>query len=142
MEPRIVEFIGEHHVLTLATVADAQPYCANLFYCYDDSRSAFIFTSDISTRHAAQAEANSRVAASIVLETSVVGKIEGLQITGRMFRPTGDGLKRAKKLYLKRFPFAVVMDLEIWILECDNAKLTNNRLGFGKKLLWSRDEES
>lgn len=141
MDKKIVEFISEHHVLTLATSVDNQPYCANLFYAYDNDLSAFLFTSNISTRHGSEAETNRQVAASIVLETKIVGKIEGLQITGRMYRPEGDSLKRAKKLYLKSFPYAVVMDLEMWILEVDFAKLTNNRLGFGKKLLWSRDEQ-
>mgnify|MGYP000112824588 len=32
IDPRIVRFIGRHHVLTLATVAGEQPYCSHAFY--------------------------------------------------------------------------------------------------------------
>lgn len=141
MDKKIVEFISQHHVLTLATSAQGQPYCCNLFYAFDSGSNSFVFTSNLSTRHASEAMDNSHVAASIVLETKIVGKIEGLQITGRMFRPEEQQLKEAKKLYLKRFPYAMVMDLELWLLEIDFAKLTDNKLGFGKKIIWNQDEQ-
>lgn len=141
MDKKIIEFISEHHVLTLATAVKGQPYCCNLFYAFDQDSSSFVFTSSTSTRHGSEALENSHVAASIVLETKIVGKIEGLQITGRIYRPEGEQLKSAKRLYLKKYPYAMVMDLELWILDVDFAKLTDNKLGFGKKIIWNRDEQ-
>jgi uncharacterized protein YhbP (UPF0306 family) len=79
---------------------------------------------------------NSRVAASIVLETRTVGKIQGLQITGDI-KQAEDG---DKALYIKSFPYAIVADLHLWRLEADFLKLTDNTLGFGKKLIWQRQE--
>ena len=79
---------------------------------------------------------NAAVAASIVLETRTVGKIQGLQITGRIeAAQEGD-----KMLYIKRFPYTAVADLTLWRLEADFMKLTDNTLGFGKKLIWQRQE--
>ena len=47
IDPRIGKFIAKHHVLTLATAtADGEPYCCNVFYAYDKTSGAFIFTSD------------------------------------------------------------------------------------------------
>jgi uncharacterized protein YhbP (UPF0306 family) len=80
--------------------------------------------------------ANGRVAASVVLETHIVGKIQGLQITGQI-KPAIEG---DKAIYLKRFPYAVVADLSLWRLEADMMKLTDNTLGFGKKLIWQNEE--
>ena len=77
---------------------------------------------------------NSRVAASIVLETRTVGKIQGLQITGTV-KQAIDG---DKMQYIKAFPYAVVADLHLWRLEADFLELTDNTLGFGKKLIWQR----
>ena len=79
---------------------------------------------------------NDRVAASIVLETRTVGKVQGLQITGKV-KQAIDG---DKLLYLKSFPYAAVADLHLWRLEADFLKLTDNTLGFGKKLIWQRQE--
>ena len=88
-----------------------------------------------------QLEQNDRIAASIVLETSVVGQIRGLQIRGTMRRPEGERLRSARKAYLKRFPFAVFMDVDVWVIEPDYFKYTDNRLGFGKKIVWEKERE-
>ena len=80
----IVRFIKRHHVLTLATVnSEGMPYVANCFYAYDAKRNKLIFTSDETTRHGAEMASNSRVAVSIVLETRIVGKVQGIQKIGR-----------------------------------------------------------
>ena len=76
IDKKIERFIGRHHVLTLATAtADGAPYCCNCFYAYDAETAAFIFTTDPATDHGKMMCENSRVAASIVLETRTVGKI-------------------------------------------------------------------
>ncbi|MBQ1253723.1 MAG: pyridoxamine 5'-phosphate oxidase family protein [Alistipes sp.] len=133
---KIAQFIAKHHVLTLATATqDGAPYCCNAFYAYDKADCAFIFTTDSTTRHGQMMLENNRVAASIVLETRIVGKIQGLQITGNI-KPA---LEHDKATYLKRFPYAVVADLCLWRLEPDFMKLTDNTLGFGKKLIWQKE---
>ena len=83
---RFVRFLRRHHVLTLATVAEGVPYCSNAFYCYDKERNLLVFTSDPATRHAQEMERNPRVAASVVLETKIVGRVQGLQLCGTAAR--------------------------------------------------------
>ena len=39
---------------------------------------------------------------------------------------------------LKKFPYAVLMKTTLWILEIEYIKMTDNRLGFGKKLIWEK----
>jgi uncharacterized protein YhbP (UPF0306 family) len=67
-----------------------------------------------------------------------VGKIQGIQFSGRMEIPQGEMIEKTRNAYLKRFPFAVLMDTTLWILYADQIKMTDNRLGFGKKLIWQR----
>ncbi len=137
IDPKIEKFISKHHVLTLATATPCgEPYCSNAFYAYSKGEGAFVFTSDTTTHHGAMMLENSRVAASVVLETRVVGRVQGLQITGRVM----PALEGDKTLYLKRFPYAAVADLTLWRLEADMLKLTDNTLGFGRKLIWHRQE--
>lgn len=135
---RFVRFLRRHHVLTLATVADGVPYCSNAFYCYDKERNLLVFTSDPATRHAQEMERNPRVAASVVLETKIVGRVQGLQLCGTATRAD----ERAKRMYLKRFPYAALAELTLWAIEPDFMKLTDNTLGFGKKLIWNDKQES
>jgi len=135
-DKRIRDFINEHHVLTLATSQNGQPWVANCFYAYHEDENVLIFTSDIETRHIQEALVNKQVAASIVLETGVVGKIRGLQITGSLEFPDGELAGKVKKRYLKKFPFAALMETKLWVLTIESMKMTDNRLGFGKKLYW------
>lgn len=137
VDKRIVDFINRHNILTLATVSSkGEPYCATCVYIYDKERNLFIFNSEEKTRHAQEMMQNPNVACGIALETRLIGKIQGVQICGKA-RLGEDG---DREIYLKRFPFAVMMPLKIWVLEPTFIKLTDNRLGFGKKLIWNSQE--
>lgn len=137
-EKRIVDFIKKHHVLTLATKSENELWCANCFYAYLEEENSLVFTSDISTRHINEAIITPVVAGSIVLETSVVGKIQGIQFQGILSKPENKNLEKVKKRYLHRFPIATLMDTTLWSLELTLIKMTDNRLGFGKKLIWKK----
>jgi uncharacterized protein YhbP (UPF0306 family) len=138
-DQHFTDFIGEHHILTMAVSRDNQPWCATCYYAYEPEQNLFILTSDPETRHIRDlAETNNfRIAGAIALETRIVGKIRGLQFTGSIWQPTGPDLKKAKSRYLRRFPVARLMPvLHLWYLSPDMLKLTDNRLGFGKKHYW------
>jgi uncharacterized protein YhbP (UPF0306 family) len=141
VEKRIYDFIAEHHILTLATAFDNEPWTANCFYAWLKDEQAFVFTSDSDTKHIRDLVQGEKVAGSVVLETKIVGKIRGIQFTGRLYEPRDELLKKCKTAYLKRFPYAVLMKTQLWILEVDYIKMTDNRLGFGKKLKWERGNQ-
>ena len=135
---KITTFLKEHHVITIATCKDSQPWCFNAFYVFDEETQAFIFTSHNDTRHVQEALKNATVAGSVVLETSNVAKVQGLQFTGEMHLCEGSQETRANKLYIRRFPFATLAPKTLWQIEIVTAKMTDNTLGFGKKLTWER----
>ncbi|MEG2239656.1 MAG: pyridoxamine 5'-phosphate oxidase family protein [Alistipes sp.] len=134
VDERILKFLKRHHVLTLATCVDNQPSCSNAFYCYDAERNLFVVAADPDTRHAQEMVQNTNVAASIVLETRIVGKIQGVQICGAMARADLE----ARKAYLVCFPYTALMDITLWMLTPSYMKLTDNTLGFGKKMIWNK----
>ena len=140
-EKRIVEFIHEHHVLTLATFSENLPWCANCFYVYLEDENCFVFTSDEKTKHVQDVKTNDLVAGSVVLETKTIGKIQGIQFRGRMTIPEENLASIAKKAYLKRFPYAALMKTSLWVVHVGYIKMTDNRLGFGKKLIWEEQAE-
>lgn len=139
IDKRIIKFINKHHVLTLATSRNNIPYSANCFYVYYEDENMLIFTTDHETKHAQDALTQANVAGSIVLETNLVGKIQGVQFQGKMYEPKDDLLKRVKARYLKRFPVAMLMKTNLWLVDLSFLKFTDNRLGFGKKLIWGKE---
>jgi len=138
-EKRIVDFIREHHVLTLATSFEEEPWCASCFYVYLPEENSLAFTSDFDTKHIQQASHNIYVAGSIVLETKIIGKIQGIQFQGLICEPKDEFLDKVKKAYLKHFPIAMLMDTHMWVVDLTYIKMTDNLLGFGKKLIWKKD---
>lgn len=136
IDKRIIAFFKKHHVLTIATTVESEPWCANCFYVYLEDQNALIFTSGSDTRHGKEFLINRLVAGSVVLETMIIGKIRGIQFQGIISKPEGDLQLKAKWAYLKRFPPAALMDTELWIVNLTHIKMTDNRLGFGKKIIW------
>jgi len=137
---RISDFIKEHHVLTLAVSGKEGVWCSHAFYAYVPEEGLFIITSEEKTKHIRIVEEDPEriVAGAIALETKNVGLIRGLQFKGEIYRCSSSVLNSYRLTYLRRFPYAVLTSGEIWIIRITEAKYTDNRLGFGKKLLWSR----
>ena len=138
VDKRILSLIREHHIFTLAITRGPQPWCATCFYVYDEERNLFIFTSENDTRHIRDAveTGNFLTAGAIALETKMIGKIRGIQFSGIMHKLEGTELKAAKKRYLETFPVARFSTLYLWGINPDMIKMTDNRLGFGEKLIW------
>lgn len=137
IDSKISSFFRKHHVLTIATTVENKPWCANCFYVYLEQENALVFTTDTQTRHGKEFLKNPFVAGSVVLETMIVGKIRGIQFQGTVSEPEGDLLLKAKWAYLKKFPPSVLMDTHLWVVKLTLIKMTDNRLGFGKKIIWT-----
>jgi hypothetical protein len=136
-EKRITDFIHKHHIFTLATSAVNIPYTCTCFYVYIDELNLFVFTSDYGTRHVDELLAQPVVAGAIALETTMIGKIQGIQFTGMSSELKGDLYDKSQSVYLRKFPVAGFKKLVLWGIIPDFIKMTHNRLGFGTKLIWT-----
>ena len=126
-------FLDEHHVLSLATSGvDGLSVC-NLFYAFVKDENTFVVASSDDTLHIKHISENQNVAGSIVLETKTVGKIQGIQFRGEFSLLEDDELK---KYYFKAFPYAIALKPKLWQIRVSYFKMTDNTLGFGKKLIW------
>lgn len=134
---KITHFIEEHHVMSLASSSEGEISVCSLFYAYDASSHSFIVASSEETTHIKQINQNPRIAGNILLETKSVGKIQGLQFRGSFVALEQSSLK---KLYYKTFPYALALSPKLWQIKVDYFKMTDNRLGFGKKLIWHKND--
>lgn len=133
---KIVSFIDKHHVMSLATALGDEVSVCSLFYAYEKEQKCFVVASSDETLHIQQINKNPKVAGNILLETKTVGKIQGLQFRG-LFSQSED--ESFKKLYFKAFPHAKIMNPKLWRIDVEYFKLTDNRLGFGKKIIWRKE---
>jgi len=130
---KISAFIEQHHVMSLATTYDGELSACSLFYAYHQEKRAFIVASSEDTTHIQHILHNSNVAGNILLETKKVGEIKGLQFRGEFTLLKENALKLH---YFKALPYALALNPTLWQIEVDSFKLTDNSLGFGKKLIW------
>ena len=130
---KITSFIQEHHVMSLATSAGKEVSVCSLFYAYMPEKLSFVVASSDDTLHIKHINENEKIAGNILLETKTVGRIQGVQFFG-VFRPLDD--KELKKLYFQIFPYAAVMKPKLWQIDVNYFKMTDNQLGFGKKIIY------
>ncbi|MEA3330741.1 MAG: hypothetical protein U9Q29_03500 [Campylobacterota bacterium] len=130
---KISLFLHEHHVMSLATSNSEELSVCSLFYAFDLQKLSFVVASSDETTHITHITQNSRIAGNILLETKRIDKIQGIQFRG-IFSLLKDA--ELKKLYFKKFPHAIVMKPKLWQIKVNYFKMTDNALGFGKKIIW------
>ncbi|WP_338558604.1 YhbP family protein [Erwinia sp. E_sp_B04_7] len=132
----IARYLKKQHVLSLCS---GEPvWCANCFYVFDAGRVAFWLMTETETRHGAQMLGNPLVAGTINGQPKSVMLIKGVQYSGRISLLAGEEEQVARKAYIKRFPIAAKVTAPLWEIQLDELKMTDNTLGFGKKLSWIR----
>lgn len=137
IDERIISFFKANTNLTLATCADNIPHCSNCFYAFDEERNYLVFKSNRETLHIKQALLNNNVAGTVAPDKLNPASIRGIQLGGKFSEPKGELLDGLKKIYYKKYPFAFAFSGEIWAIELTFIKMTDNTLGFGKKIEWS-----
>ena len=129
---RIELFIAQHHVMSLATSIKNELSVCSLFYAYDRKTKSFIVASSDDTLHIKYILQKNNIAGNILLETKNVAEIKGLQFCGECITLED---KELETLYFQDFPYALEMAPKLWQIKVKSFKLTDNTLGFGKKIV-------
>jgi uncharacterized protein len=141
MNERIADFISQQRVATVCCVDEEnKPHCFSCFYAFDNERQLLYFKSGSSAHHSQILLQNPVVAGAIQQDKVNSLAIKGVQFTGKILHPKNELCSQAESVYHKRFPFALAMPGEIWTLQPESIKMTDNTLSFGKKLHWSLHE--
>ncbi|SUW62117.1 Uncharacterized protein conserved in bacteria [Buttiauxella agrestis] len=136
----ISRWLNKQHVLTYCAGGHSDLWCANAFYLYDAQRVAFYLLSESHTRHGELIGKQARVAGTVNGQPKTVALIRGVQFRGEITLIEETEAANIRNLYCKRFPVARVMSAPVWEIRLDELKMTDNTLGFGKKLHWLRDD--
>ena len=141
MESRIKNFINNQKAASICCIdAEQHPYCFTVFYALDPENQLLYYKSSHNSYHGHVMEEGSKVSGTILPEKLNTLAIKGIQFTGTMLA-LDDPLSNAGPVYYGKFPFATAMPGEIWTIQLETIKFTDNSLGFSKKLHWKRGEE-
>lgn len=143
LKARVLALLGEHHVMTLASVGADGPWAAAVFYAHDDLR--LYFLSAPASRHAVNLAAEPRVAATIQRDYDDWPGIRGLQISGTVRTVAAEDEARVRALYQRRYPLVgggagvprAIMEalnkIRWYEFVPEDIYLIDNRLGFAHR---------
>ncbi len=92
------------------------------------------------TRHGLLLMKNAHVAGTVNGQPKTVLLIKGIQYRGQITQLKDEAEKQAREAYQKRFPVSRKVTAPLWEIRLDELKMTDNALGFGKKISWQRNE--
>ncbi|KQN43677.1 YhbP family protein [Rouxiella silvae] len=135
----ISRYLSKNHVLALCAHADGDIWSATCFYVTDIERMCLYFMTELKTRHGSLMQRNPHVVGTVAKQPKTVALIQGIQYSGSATILEGEEDAAARARYCKQFPVAIAMKAPVWALRLDEIKMTDNTLGFGKKVFWQRE---
>lgn len=133
MDKKILEYIKSMQLLSLALRDGEEVYIANVFYAFDETNLALIFSSYEESKHIQLAFLNPKVALSIAKEDKIAF-LKGLQAKA-LFK---EASKEQNGIYYEKFPFARLSKARVYALELFWAKYTDNASMIGSKLQFQK----
>jgi len=99
---RVLRYLQDHNVATLATCDSGNPWSAALYYASDEY--ILYFLSSPTSRHCRDLDQNPHVAVTIQEDYSDWLEIKGIQIEGIASEISGIEEEKARRLYGQKFP--------------------------------------
>lgn len=132
----LIRYLKKQHVLSLCATDGKDMWSANCFYIFDQDSMALWLMTEPDTRHGQLMLANPRVVGTVNGQPKTVLLIKGVQYAGHIQLLSGERETLARLAYQKRFPVAKKVSAPLWEIQLDEVKMTDNALGFGKKIVW------
>ena len=138
MDKRIIDFIGQQKTASVCCLDEKNlPYCFSVFFVFDEDKQRLYFKSSAASNHARFLLTNKRVAGTILPDKLNLLAIRGVQFTG--FICNSDSAHFGAATYHKKIPLALAMPGDVWVIQMETMKMTDNTIGIGKKIVWNRE---
>ena len=143
MDETIIQFLKEQTSASICCVdATGKPYCFSCFYAFNSITGLLYFKSSANSHHSALMQENSFVAGTVLPDKLNKILVKGIQFEAVVIDTQQPLVKQTLGIYLKKHPLALVIPGDIWALQINHIKMTDSTLGFGKKIIWNRDQET
>jgi uncharacterized protein len=138
----INEYIKQQSCASVCCIdSNELPYCFSCFYAYNIDEGLLYYKSSQGAHHSKNISNNPLVAGTILPDKLNKLQVRGVQFEGIVLPLGHPSARNDAAYYYKKNPMAVAMPGEIWTIQISSIKFTDSRLGFGKKLTWSREEQ-
>jgi uncharacterized protein YhbP (UPF0306 family) len=129
LSKKVLAFIQSQTVITLCVCDNNIPYTAMCYYVYLPEENIIVFKSKPDTNHMNVALKNSLVAGAVRQDKLLSTNVVGVQLTGMLLSNNNNLLSIATRKYYMKYPFAVAISGDIWMIRPDAIKYTENKMG-------------
>ncbi len=141
MNETITRFLEEQNCASVCCIdEEGKPYCFSCFYAFDSNEELIYFKSSVNSHHAGLMKKNPFIAGTVLPDKLNKLSVKGIQFEAIILDILLPHVNKSMNTYFKKHPIALVMPGEIWALQINHIKMTDSTLGFGKKLIWNREE--
>jgi uncharacterized protein YhbP (UPF0306 family) len=139
MKERIDKYISQQTCANVCCVDDKNnPYCFSCFYSYNAEDGLMYYKSENDTAHSKFLLQNPVIAGTILPDKLNFLQIKGVQFEGKVLSMEDPLSQHATTHYYKKHPIALTMPGEIWTIQINHIKFTDNSFVFGEKISWNR----
>lgn len=137
----ISEFLLGQKVASVCCLDDGgSPYCFSCFIAFDEARDLLYFKSKPDTQHMAFLEGWPEISGTVHQDKLNSLALKGVQFTGCLLDAADPLCVDADAVYHHKYPFAMAMRGQVRAIHLHWVKMTDNTLGFGKKITWHAGE--
>jgi Uncharacterized protein conserved in bacteria len=139
MNETINRFLAQQTCATICCSDDqGDPYCFSCYYVFNPEKKLLYFKSSDGAHHTTLLVKNPRVAGTVLPDRLTKLVTRGVQLQGEILEQEDPLVKDAFSIYHKNLPLALAMKGQVFVVRLDKIKMTDSKLGFGKKLAWDR----
>lgn len=143
MQKEISNFLKECRIASIACIdADNKPYSFHCFYAFDESNNLLFFKSSANTYHSKFMGDEIPVSGSILPDKIDIIALKGIQFTGIIKTKDFPVGLNPDLYYHKKLPLALAKQGQVWCIQLQMIKMTDNTNLFGKKLKWEKPNNS
>lgn len=141
MDDPINTFLQNQSVMTVCYADDDNnPFCFPCFFAFNRNQRLLYFKTSPSSNHSLVLVNKPGVSGTILPDKLNVLALKGVQFQGRVLPPGHQLMHHAARCYYQKFPLAMVIPGVIYAIELSEIKLTDGAKGFGKKMIWRKEE--
>lgn len=141
MNEIILHFAQNQKVATICCInEDGNPYCFSCFFLFNSEEYLLYFKSSPASYHVGLMIKKPVVSDTILPDKLNTLAIKGIQFEGFVLPPGHLLANGSSKNYYRKFPFALAVSGEVYTIQLTGIKMTDGSKGFGKKIIWKRNE--
>jgi uncharacterized protein YhbP (UPF0306 family) len=139
MDNNIIEFLEKQTCASICCLdEDNRPWCFSCFFIFNPGEGLLYFKSSPGANHSSMMKKVPLIAGTVLPDKLNKLRTQGIQFEGVVLDSMDRLTLGASQYYHKKNPLALAIPGDVWTIQVNRIKMTDSKMGFGKKIAWSR----